>query len=534
MARDPGLAERFKDALVESSEGSAGTETLLRGFSLQTLLSHSDLADLSGLERLVFAAPFVTLLFPTNVGSTTLAVSKRALGVSAANTVRQALPQAVDQLGTTASSPSDLAELSPLPISRLFSILLSDFTIGEKVGEGEAGLSDADRRAFVLAAVRGRLGPEVGSQALTHALGEMVINEGSSAISLLSRLSPAPALCSPDLVRAVLARFGDISGVNDNGGAEMRVATMLFELMDRAQTDAENGSGVDLASWIRAVHDMQPALRWADVTRAFDNPSRALPDNWSLRIFSAFLSMSPAPADESSSQPMGSFALISAPGGSSAVSGLWSPWVNPQQQFGLIERLLYLPADQFSLANLPSVHKVVSVDDAAAASPTIKALAASVQSSPWNCQELIATLIRLAEPQNGAGPELASRVHDTLDRACKSNPELVLIALVQIEVRRTYGDDCLRHILTPHSLTETLELASYRARGTPLIDVPDRSPIASTCLPADLPDRSRIPDRCFARLLRRERDQCIKNPRRCARPQDSRRCARSATFLSLS
>jgi CCR4-NOT transcription complex subunit 1 len=54
-----------------------------------------------------------------------------------------------------------------------------------------------------------------------------------------------------------------------------------------------------------------------------------------------------------------------------------------------------------------------------------------VQTSVWNSAELVQTLIRLGA--EGAG-EVQARAHELLDRGCKSNPELMLIGLIQIEV----------------------------------------------------------------------------------------------------
>lgn len=433
MSRDPTSAERFRDAVLQGPDAPGGPDLVLRTFSLSTLLAHPTLVDLSPLERLVFCTPFLTLLASASPQRPASSGLHRALGLDAAYIVRQVLPAAVEQLRSPATSQSDLAELSPLPISKLLSILLSDLFMSEREGDGEQVLQDDERRAIVLAVVRGRLGTEVGSQALTHALDKMSFSSSSppSVITVLTRLSPLAALCTSDLVRAVLARFGhlgpnDVDSTNGGGGAEMRVSSMLLDLVDAATKDMESVSGIDVGNWVRGIHDLQPALRWGDVVRAYDSPSRSLPDSWGLRLFAAFLPLCPAPMDPTS-------ALVSAPGGTSAISGLWSPWVNPQLQLGLIERLVYLPAEVFELGSYGSVSKVVSIEDAAGASTTIKALAAAVQGSVWNCRELTATLVRLGEVQANGG-ELASHVHDLLDKGCKSNPELILIALVSLEV----------------------------------------------------------------------------------------------------
>ncbi|GAA5970047.1 hypothetical protein JCM3765_004764 [Sporobolomyces pararoseus] len=235
-------------------------------------------------------------------------------------------------------------------------------------------------------------------------------------------------------------------GGGDNGGVEMRVAQEMIELIDIANREGDLGRPVDVHSWIKAVHDAHPSLRWGDVLRVYDSPMRQLPDTThTLRALANILTLSPSPTpssdDPRANRPTSSpQSFISSPGGTSAISGLWSPWANPLLQFTLLDRLVYLATSSssspnsseppFLLSTLPSVHKLVLPEDASHASPTIKSLATGVQTSVWNCAELVQTLIRLGA--EGAG-EVQARAHELLDRGCKSNPELVLIGLVQIE-----------------------------------------------------------------------------------------------------
>ncbi|GAA5929761.1 CCR4-NOT core subunit CDC39 [Sporobolomyces koalae] len=249
-----------------------------------------------------------------------------------------------------------------------------------------------------------------------------------------------------------MSKFGRMSdntstaGAGDNGGSEMAVAQEMVELIDIASREGEQGRPVDVHSWIKAVHGAHPALRWGDVLRIYDSPMRQLPDTtWSLRALANILTLSPSPqaaSDDPRSNrpappPQG---FVSAAGGTSAISGLWSPWANPLLQFTLLDRLVYLAVTSaassssseppFLLSSLPSVHKLVLAEDASHASPTIKSLATSVQASVWNCAELVRTLIRLGAEGSG---EAQARAHELLDRGCKSNPELMLIGLMQIE-----------------------------------------------------------------------------------------------------
>ncbi|GAA5963421.1 hypothetical protein JCM21900_000443, partial [Sporobolomyces salmonicolor] len=467
-ARDPGLAERFRDAVLEGAEGPAGSDSVLRSFSLPALLAHPSLAELSPLERLVFCTPFLTLLSPPTAAYPATSGLKRALGQDAAQLIRETLSPALEQLGAPASTVHDLAELSPLPLSRLLSILLSDLACSPAADSADPAaspsselvLTDDDRRAVVLSAVRGRLGAEVGAQVLAHAFTEVAFDEQHplTVVQALARFSPVPALCSIELARGIMSKFGGlgsdggVNGSGEHGGVEMRVAQQMFELIDLASREGESGRGVDMGSWIRAVHEVQPGLRWGDVVRAYDSPMRQLPDTtWGLRAFAAILTLSPAPqpaADDVRANRPHPQGLVSAPGGTSAISGLWSPWANPLLQFTLLDRLVYLASHPspsspplpsgtvepaLNLPSLSSVHKLVLPEDAAIAGPTIKALAGAVQSSVWNCAELVRTLVRLGAEAGQATAEVQARAHELLDRGCKSNPELVLVGLVQIE-----------------------------------------------------------------------------------------------------
>ncbi|GAA5875884.1 hypothetical protein JCM8547_001694 [Rhodosporidiobolus lusitaniae] len=492
-ARDPGLAERFRDAVLEGADGAAaggqGGDAVLRSFSLPTLLAHSSLNDLSALERLVFLTPFLTLLLPFSSASPSSSGLKRALGVDAGKLLRPFFPAALEQLGQPAKTVHDLAELSPLPISRLFSILLSDLSLVED-GE-EQVLSEEDRKQLVLAAVRGRLGFEVGAQALAHAFNEVVLSSSlaakgqQDAIQVLGRMAPVPALCSAELVRAVLARYGGLSspeGGDGSGGTEMKVAQHVASLLSLAASNSIDSYEPVIASYVRAVHDLHPSLRWGDVVRSYDTPMRSFPlDSPSaLRAFAALLIVSPSPppgsAEDRVNPPQAvpqwevGTPLVSAGGGSSAVSGLLGPgagWANPAVQFSILERVVALSSTPSSspsnsltngasgaetpilnLSALPSLHRAVSPSDVSpspssspsSVSPALKQLALSplVQSSPWNAVELTKTLVRLSGEATGgsmgaAGGELAARVHELLDRGCKVNPELVVVGCVQVE-----------------------------------------------------------------------------------------------------
>lgn len=113
-----------------------------------------------------------------------------------------------------------------------------------------------------------------------------------------------------------------------------------------------------------------------------------------------------------------------------AVNGFWESWSNPLYQLRLLDALLSLPADTFNFVQLPG-QRIVTVDDVAVASPTIKSLAANVQGHTWNSLELFEVLVRLAESDS---LEIRNCVREMLDKAIKISAELVHMGLLQVPV----------------------------------------------------------------------------------------------------
>lgn len=120
---------------------------------------------------------------------------------------------------------------------------------------------------------------------------------------------------------------------------------------------------------------------------------------------------------------------------SHAVAGFWSTWSNPLYQLRLLDALLSLPADTFNFVSLPG-HRIVTVDDVANASPTIKALAANVQGHTWNSLELFEVLVTLGDAES---TEIRTCVREMLDKAVKISAELVHMGLLQVSVSRASG-----------------------------------------------------------------------------------------------
>jgi CCR4-NOT transcription complex subunit 1 len=166
---------------------------------------------------------------------------------------------------------------------------------------------------------------------------------------------------------------------------------------------------LDPENLVKAINELEPGLRWAEVIRSWGEKAAPPNDERSQRFVARLISATMPPQT------------------TSAFEGLWRIWPDPLRQLALLEHLVFLPKDDLHLTD--PARPVVSPDHAVAASTSVKALASGVQGSIWNELSLVETLIGLA-----SSAELVPRVKDILEKAVQTCPDLVLIALVMIEV----------------------------------------------------------------------------------------------------
>lgn len=146
--------------------------------------------------------------------------------------------------------------------------------------------------------------------------------------------------------------------------------------------------------------------------KSFDWPDRHGVDTATLKLLIAILVNCPRNAEPH------------------AVTGFWLTWTNPMYQLRLLDALLSLPADTFNFVTLPG-RRVVTVDDVAGASPTIKSLAANVQGHTWNSLDLFEVLVKLGDSDV---MEIRNTVREMLDKAVKISAELVHMGILQVPV----------------------------------------------------------------------------------------------------
>jgi CCR4-NOT transcription complex subunit 1 len=158
---------------------------------------------------------------------------------------------------------------------------------------------------------------------------------------------------------------------------------------------------------------LQPiAFSWPQLIKVLDRPERNGADTSTLKLVVSILLACPPDANPH------------------VVEAFWTKWNNPLHQIKLLEALVSLPSDTFNFVRVPG-RRVVTVDDVAGASPTIKALAANVQGQTWNSLPLFEILMSLADLEI---VDVKAVVREMLEKAVRISSELVHMGLLQVPV----------------------------------------------------------------------------------------------------
>ncbi|KAG6874320.1 hypothetical protein C0995_001545 [Termitomyces sp. Mi166 len=397
LARDPFLADRFRDG-IDKGEGD-----IFRQFDLARFV---DRINLRPLERLVLASSIIS------------SSTRRELANQAANMIRNEFENAVVAL---CHNPSfDHADLSPNQIAKLMSNLLSDTP-------AESPVLDTSQTKTLITAVQTKYGKDTVAPVLHRILPNLSLLPTTSLVDLLLQLGP-DITSDTDVVRSLLARYGITDA---NPPRDIQVVETMTVLSRQA---AEGKTLCDVGALVRAFSSFNVNLNWPSVIKSFDKPDRLGVDTATLKLLIVILLNSPREVEPH------------------AVTGFWEVWSNPLYQLRLLDALLSLPADTFNFVQLPG-QRIVTVDDVAIASPTIKSLAANVQGHTWNSLELFEVLVRLA---NSESMEIRSCVREMLDKAIKISAELVHMGLLQVpepswnEIRLEYSRKLLAMFLAGH------------------------------------------------------------------------------------
>ncbi|KAF8502451.1 Not1-domain-containing protein [Gautieria morchelliformis] len=373
LSRDPFLAERFRDG-IDKGDGD-----IFRHFDL---VRFADRVGLRPLERFILASAIVS------------APVRKELANQAATIIRVDFENAVLSL---CQHPSfDHADLSPGQVGKLLSNLLSDPPADSPILDGQ------QRQALVVAA-QAKYGTDIMAPILQQIFPTLSLPPGTSLVQTLCDLGPE-ITSEPATVRSLLQRFGI---TESSPPTDPQVVEIISTLSRFA---AEGTQLCDAGALIRALSGFNVSIHWPGLILAFDWPDRSGVDTATLKLLIAILLNAPREVEPH------------------AVAGFWSTWSNPLYQLRLLDALLSLPADTFNFVSLPG-HRIVTVDDVANASPTIKALAANVQGHTWNSLELFDVLVTLGDAES---LEIRSCVREMLDKAVKISAELVHMGLLQV------------------------------------------------------------------------------------------------------
>ncbi|EGN96141.1 hypothetical protein SERLA73DRAFT_112282 [Serpula lacrymans var. lacrymans S7.3] len=263
---------------------------------------------------------------------------------------------------------------------------------------------DANQRQALIAAAQAKYGPEIVAPILQRIFPTLSLPPGASLVQTLIQLGP-DITSDADTIRALLLRFGISDATPPRDSQVIELITSLARLA------AEGTTLCDVGALVRALSSFPVNLNWANVIKAFDWPDRHGVDTATLKLLIAILVNCPREADPH------------------AVTGFWGTWSNSLYQLKLLDALLSLPADTFSFVSLPG-RRIVTVDDMANASPTIKSLAANVQGHTWNSVELFEVLVRQSCSES---IDIKNCVQEMLDKALKISAELVHMGLLEVK-----------------------------------------------------------------------------------------------------
>ncbi|KAF8319573.1 uncharacterized protein EI90DRAFT_3081841 [Cantharellus anzutake] len=411
LARDPFLADCFHDA-VNTGEGD-----IFRHFDLARFVER---VELKPLEQLILASSVVS-------GS-----NRRELTAQAALMVRVNLEDAARALvarpsfepvpgsSVTSSASGSADDLTPQQLARLLSHLLSD-------PPPDSPILDPVQRVKLISAAQVKFGQETIGPILRSIFPKLSLSPGTSLVEALCQLGPG-LTSDPDTVLALLQRFGLSASSPPH---ENQVVQILSTL---ARYSAEGTPLCDVASLIMAICSMSGSIDWCNVLLyAFDHPGRPRIDTATLKLLAAIFRNTPRDSATHS------------------ICAFWKAWRNTLYQLRLLDALLSLPNDTFNLVSLPG-RRIVTVDDVAGASSTIKALVANVQGHTWNSLDLIETLVRLGDSD---APNVVQYVGKMLNNAVKISAELVYMGLLQVArpwgpTQQEYSTKLLNMFLAGH------------------------------------------------------------------------------------
>ncbi|KAK0539323.1 CCR4-NOT core subunit cdc39 [Tilletia horrida] len=240
--------------------------------------------------------------------------------------------------------------------------------------------------------------------------------------SFLLEVGP-DAVGAPETMAAAL----DIFGISEaSPPSEHHIADVLISLLQASPEMLSHRLATDFSQLCRAVTRFArhhgKTFDWNRVLRIFDERDEIIIPMTSRLEGLGIILM------EAHAHLLTEDGHWRTDGSDAPISAMWNIWRHLIRQLTLFNGLLNLHPDEFSFGRLPG-RKVVTADDVASASQTIRGLAMNVQASSWNSLDLIGTLAKIAGIEDG---QVRMAVSDLLEKAVKASPECLLMGLVQL------------------------------------------------------------------------------------------------------
>ena len=230
---------------------------------------------------------------------------------------------------------------------------------------------------------------------LFHEIGYVATVAKENVISLLQSVYGNRNVIESDIAVLLALMVRTHTGLSVDEGKSMGLVKVY-----------KDASSWDIQILIETLIELYPTIDWDEVFVALDHPGFEIMDargfEMMVRVFSI------AKKD-----------ILNFP-----IHLLWSKWNNPKGQFSLLRFLANAPVEVFPLMSFP-VKRVV-LDSQSNTVPSGRSLPAAHLVSPWNCQNLIDTLLMLAE-----GNMLPAVRQLIMELPARIYPELIIIGLAQ-------------------------------------------------------------------------------------------------------
>lgn len=172
----------------------------------------------------------------------------------------------------------------------------------------------------------------------------------------------------------------------------------------------EIGRGVDLGGVMAGIRTACPSINWAAVVRWFDKPGSVLKKEAARLWLYHLLTGAALPPHAAIDGVL--------------PSDLSEEWKNSETQLVVLDFLLSIPPERLSLAQFPTMNKLITQEDLSDLPQQVQESAHSLMNSSWNVKQVS---LALAHSQNDGGAIWES----IMDRGMQLVPELVLLGFAQ-------------------------------------------------------------------------------------------------------